>query len=292
MAGAKSPIKPLVKMATPDFKITADKTQLAKDKHYYIKVGTPSVSHLSLTGCQGRWKKEPNFIYLPTFRLAGSNEAVRAVLKQNAYSEADINNAIKHAYSATNQGGDFQKEMEACQAFRSTKPKVAKNPVTAESLKLLLKGELKLVPRNTITQPSRVTTNSKVEPIASQLANLAEDKYLDVSKMKANGSNITKRPLAVLNKRTKRVAIDSVRIISSNEENLVAALRLLGKTDAEVEADCQNWRENSQRIKTQLAERKSPVTKRVKSPIPVPPTVPVAQPAVVKRATLKFPKAK
>src|SRR5262249_45922753 len=89
--------------------------------------------HLQLSGATKRWAKAETAqdIYVPAYRVAGNPVAVQSLLKASNIPDTDIQNALRGAYTSTNQEAmrtTFEAEVTAAQNYKKTAPQKAVRP--------------------------------------------------------------------------------------------------------------------------------------------------------------------
>lgn len=223
-------------------KLTQDTINKASAGHYYIKAGEKG-GHLQLSGAPKRWAKAEtaNDIYVPGFRVAGNHAAVQSLLKQSNLSDADIQVAIKDAYTNANQDAmktRFEAETNAAMAYRKNAPVKATRPTIslAELGGIItnIKGEKPTRGPGAGRGRAKATEGAQGSPgrrgvrrpLNERLGALPEGKVLDVSAMKADGTGV--KMIGQPKPSSKKIGVEGLRIVSSNPDNFYAAVHMLG----------------------------------------------------------------
>lgn len=210
--------------------------------HYYYKISEKG-GQLVLTGAEVRWNKGSDDIYIPSLRVAGKVEDIVEVFSRlnPPLDQETLNGYIAEAYTKDSykvpeaEGGNaekFQGEIEEYKAFKSSKVSKKndnKQPVfTLERLDQLLQAG---IPNSTKTRSKKTRSSpskrvGKRQSLAERLATLPEGKFLDVSHMKEDESNVKSidKPGAT----SRKISVPGVSIVSSSEETFRQAMTSLG----------------------------------------------------------------
>lgn len=113
------------------------------DKHLYTKVGMKDgkvkvMSKVSLTGAKTAWAKNPDLIYVPSLRLAGTINDIQAYANASGLDNAALQGAINqgvYQFSNHDQDSNYIAELSNATAFRNnaSAAKKAASPKTARS---------------------------------------------------------------------------------------------------------------------------------------------------------------
>jgi len=164
----------------------------------YTRVGDKK-GPLVIGGAEKKIAEEPDFMYVPLFRVAGPRSDVEEWLKENHSDRAK--EALKSCYSATTLKNKtvrdaFEKELEHASETRAaaSSTKAEMRQVNLMVLVRLLKiyDEQK---RNGVDE-NAVTSTKMVSDLKAKVKVLADEgKVLDISNMKAKGTDSKKMVL-------------------------------------------------------------------------------------------------
>lgn len=208
----------------------------AKERHNYIKVGSKR-GNLYLSGAERRWKEEQyyNIIYSPDFRVVGSIDNIKNLLKSLGKTDVEIMNYVNKSYSKENHKTymkeSYEKELEELNNYKN-KVKLDKTNVvykfTLDDLDFLTNNlkqavsDTKLL-NSTVNKLPKRKGGRKVRTLKQRIEDLAPQKVLDVSNMDPK----TMTGIRVINKpgnNSKKFGSDKIPVVSSNLENYKFAL--------------------------------------------------------------------
>ena len=160
----------------------------------YMRVGSKK-GPLLISGAEKKFVEDPSFIYVPMFHVAGPVDEVKTWLKENQSDDSKV--ALETSYSAKSIkskkiGEAFQQEVKETIESRNS-VSVARSEMKKIDLTVLTKL-LKMYDQG---RKNRDTETEKVEKkpkdIKSRIKLISkEDKVLEVSKMKEDGSGTSK----------------------------------------------------------------------------------------------------
>lgn len=270
MVKAKSPkAKKPAKGTTYD----ANEVAAATAGHYYMRLGGKG-GNLYLTGARQKWAKEPGFVYLPAFRVAGNPQDVLAVLTAHGYSDADVRAHIAAGYSKVNSGAAgqnvaFDAELEAAK----NRPKVAKAATVASTLRPIsyyverLEDAKAASPKKRTASPKKGKAGTKgkkgkkgakakspkkatgtkgkraKQALADRYEKLAEGKVLDVSKYTKKDKEAKTINAPTAGGRSKKIQVPGLALVSEKRTNLKSALSDMGYAEGDVEQWLALWDE-------------------------------------------------
>lgn len=196
------------KMATktPNFPAIVEK---AKKEHYYNKASKSGT--LLLSGAAKKFGAEPGIMYLPIYRVVGTLEEITKYL--TGYGVTLDQDTLNTAYTAQNykDNPNFTAEVAALKVYQNGN-KVAKEPVTLAQV---------------ASAPKASSSTGKGKPILERYQNLPEDKVIDCTNCKPNGTGCREvaRP-----KHTTKYQTVGYPFQSTTLEGLELACKLVGIT--------------------------------------------------------------
>ena len=111
-----------------------EKANQARLAGNYIKLGEKR-GNLSLSGAVNRWKTSPNFVYVPSLRVAGEPADIERVLVELGNSAADVRQHIAAGYRAGSQDSPaFVAELAELKAGKAKAGKAKKATALANSI--------------------------------------------------------------------------------------------------------------------------------------------------------------
>lgn len=124
---ATTPKTPKEKAPAKGTYVTEEMMEEARRGNYYIKLGEKGGQHLVITGAPQKWGKEPEFTYLPAFRVAGYPADLLRILVAAEYpadGENGVRSHIASGYNAATAGKgveneDFKAELAAAKAAKA-----------------------------------------------------------------------------------------------------------------------------------------------------------------------------
>jgi len=230
------------------FKLTDAKIAFAKQHHRYIK--TDGSGDLSLAGAVNYWKKNSDVIYVPAYHVAGTQEAVRALIL--AYDpHANIALAIKEAYTITSVENPaikakYNAEIASAKSSRETdKTQVKEESLSLESLDQIVEKiknkDFTVVETTTnrmlngnVVQETKLVSRKKKgtkrnQTFAERHAETPEGFVLDVSLMRANGTG--SKTVKAFTALSKKKVFPGYKLASNTVEGMAHALNLLGRPE-------------------------------------------------------------
>lgn len=257
-----------------------------------------SKNNLSLGGAEDIWKKYPDFIYEPFFRLAGTPDNVRTVLldlTDNNVAKAD--SLIDKAITSENydvplaEGGQMETFDQIYQEYKASRVLAKKNkiegynaagqpiptldilPAIKEALK---EGEVTEKTKPLAPSRKRVTSTKATQNLLFRMEHLPAGKVLNVSKLDKEGKGA--RTINTPSNQSKFVGFDigQLPIVSDNLEGYTNAIRELemnaqeeGRKTEEggpvvLDEYIPRWQEAHASKVTSRSRRAAPVSTRVK----------------------------
>ena len=299
---------------TPAKAWTEGKQQAAEKGQYYIKIGDKR-GNLRLTGAEKKWKESPNYVYVPSLRVAGFPADIEAVFEDLGVSADKVRQHIARGYTASSAAGPLKAEFEAEVAVVKAAAKKEKKEVvayagpsiaqyaemvdkaTVEGGRAPARGrskspkKAKSPGRPKSKSPKKAKSKSpkarkspakgkkQARPLADKLAALSEGKVMDVSGLHVDGSGA--KAINAPGPKSKKVQAGGYRIVSDNKRGVNAAAKLLGD-EGVVEA----WVAAKATAKPSPKARTSPKKRAAKTPSK---TIPVGSAATSPIGSAKLP---
>jgi hypothetical protein len=234
------------------------KLKTNQDKHQYSKVGAGETGHLSLSGAVKRWTvadkngvSHAGDIYLPDFRVVGTQENLTYMLQLLGYDNNQIDAILAQGYSASNYNTSMKSQFDnELQQYRQYKEGVKVTKGEGKAPNFILSDLDSLVNAVVGAPASKRPAGTpktgrggagRVKSIAVKLqearnfvnkAGVAEPKVLDVSAydpMTGKGIKSIKKPGA----NSKKLGFADLEIISSSPTNYALAVRSLNLPNGE-----------------------------------------------------------
>lgn len=189
-------------ISSPGFNMSTASLQKAGRDNFYWHIQPTKKSQVSLTGAVAKWKKDPNFIYIPDVHLAGTVPNLQAALTLWGYT-SQIPGLLQSAYTAallTAPDTDPKKQAFNAEVDRtrlSNLAKKAQKKVWTPSDISYFASELSK-PTTTIVDSQGNPITAKVpgkraaapRDVLGRLKGLGANKVLDASKATSDGKNI------------------------------------------------------------------------------------------------------
>ena len=281
-------------------KWTTDKGEKALAEHYYIKVADKG-GKLQLSGAGKRFEENPEFIYVPApYRVAGERADIRDLFLGLEVAADDVERILDTGYTASNHAtnAQYKAELAADKAWKSSQPKTTaaapkhtladiegilrlnRSPAAAKAEKVpAVRKPRASASTSTAGASTGASRGGRVRPLADKLAELPEDKVLDVTNMSETGAGV--KAINVPKAGNPKVGVVGLRIVSSNPENYYAAIASLGPAYAHY---AEAYRNRSAVPAPPAAAVTEPATETVEVPAPAP--VAATIPAPAKKAAI------
>lgn len=200
---------------------------------------------LRLSGAPRFWEKNPNQIYNLNYRLTGTLEDIRAVLKEANIPDDAIeesfrtSNITKNNYTTTMKSA-FEKEIADAEFAQKRKAAESETPeLTLDDLEDILRGTLQITPgaiglgkttrRATKTTSPRTSGRGPKSALLERLNSLPQTGFvLDVSSIAPDGTGIKKMKEPTKGGKSKKVGVEGLKIVSNNYRAYNQAIELLG----------------------------------------------------------------
>lgn len=232
---------------------------VADGTFFRVRGKRSSKNTLSLGGAEKMWEKDPGFIYVPIYNLAGTEEDVASVLIELTQGDREeVGRVLSEAITSRNynvpvaDGGQMENYEQLLRNYRVLHNLIREKrtegfnargePIITLDLLPYIVSELSATqevvgqaaprPRTPSrrkvaapTAPQTKRTNAK--SLLTRMMSLPEGKVLDVSAMKEDGSGV--RTINIPGPTSGKVGTDlsEIRIVSSNLENYDRALKIL-----------------------------------------------------------------
>lgn len=211
----------------------------AAAKHTFIRVNkSDKRSMRQITGAERVWSNPDtrDEIYLTTFRISGKIDDVKATLSSAGYSPEQVDRAVDSAITVKNykktQRTEYKKELENLKLYKvEEKEKKEKAQVSWETLIQIAANidEAHVVMKERPKTPGKKGKGKTLVERFNEMHD-QEDKIIDVSEMREDGTKVTLKPKPK-SERGQFVFIDGVPIMSRSEEKYLRALEMLFNAD-------------------------------------------------------------
>lgn len=211
--------------------------QTAADGHYYHEVDSNGKfkGRAVIGGAEQRWKTQPDYVYVPDYRICGKLEAVEAVAQKMKIKKLDFIGVddIKSA--------EYLDELAAYREFKK-KEKESKPVVDDEKFDAFVAGLSHFKINKEEAKPTRYGAK---EP-ALRYEHLGAGKVLDVSNRRENGTGSVVVEAASMSKNRIRGPL-SIKVVSSNLDTYADELHSIGKwSEDEIDAALEKWQSNKE----------------------------------------------
>ncbi len=211
--------------------------QAAADGHYYHEVDGEGKfkGRVVIGGAEQRWKTQPDYIYVPDYRICGRQEAVEAVAQKMKIKKLDFIGADDV------KSDEYKDELAAYKAFKEDE-KASKPTIDDEKFDAFVAG---LSHFKIHKEEAKQTRYGAKEP-ALRYEHIPTGKVLDVSNRRENGTGSVLVDTASLSKNRIRGPL-SIKIVSSNLDNYSDELHAIGKwSEEEIDAALEKWQSNKE----------------------------------------------
>jgi hypothetical protein len=242
-----------------------ENSQKAATQHKYIFV-TPNQKQKKfklLSGADKAWtasktKEELNYIYIPSadVRVMGTKDNVISALKEGGFSDNEIKNLLKTAYTRESHGSTYKEELAKLTTYKTTEAEKTKEKIhyTLADLEWFVDAlkDVKEEPSDNGAKANKITPKSKRDIFRALWDKIqGTKKLLDVSLLdSAGGAKIRDAPSI----KGGKVQSDTLPLETDNVKNYKKAIEWIFGSTEQHEADIES-------IKNKLAEKKKPVTK-------------------------------
>lgn len=159
----------------------------------YLRVGSKK-GPLAIGGAVAKFEQDPDFVYVPMYRVAGPLEEVKTWLKENHPDE--MTSALKSCYSKTSLKNSTIKKAFDSEVEDASKERQETSQIRNEMKQVNLMALVKLVQIYNSQRKEDNMQNAEtkeVKTLKSKLRDIInEKKVLDVTTMKENGTESKK----------------------------------------------------------------------------------------------------
>lgn len=237
-----------------------ENSQKAASQHKYIFV-TPNQKQKKfkvLSGADKAWiasktKEEQNYIYIPSadIRVMGTKENVTSALKEGGFSDNEIKNLLKTAYTRENHGTAYNEELQRLTAYKKLEDEKVKEKIhyTLADLEWFVDAlkDVKEEPIDNGSKTAKITPKSKRDLFRAQWDKIqGTKKILDVSLLDTTGAKARDAPSK------GKVQSDTLQLETDNVKNYKKAIEWIFGSTEQHEADIES-------IKGKLGDKKKPV---------------------------------
>jgi len=221
------------------FKLTEAKIQLAQNNHKYIKAD--GNGDLMITGASNYWIQHPTYHYIPRFRIAGSVEDIRSLLKDYGLGERELNEVISNSYNLNSvefeRKQEFEREVEEVKEYKKNRPKDRVPLLDLSDVHSKVKSRdftvVSTVTKNKdgiLVQEAKKNKRKGIKRNMSfqeRVENVEDGFVLDVSTLTSDGkgSKYIKAPTELSSKKP----FNDFRLVSNTLDGMRHALTLLGQ---------------------------------------------------------------
>lgn len=244
-----------------------ENSQKAAEQHKYIFVAPNQKQKKCklLTGADKAWKasktkEELNYIYVPStdVRVMGTRDNVINALKEGGFSENEIKNLLKTAYTRENHGAAYDEELAKLEAYKASEAQKTKEKIhyTLNDLEWFVDAlkDVKEEPVDNGAKANKVTPKSKRDLFRALWDKIqGTKKILNVSQLDGTGAKIRDNPTI----KGATVQSDTLPLETDNVKNYKKAIEWIFGSTEQHEADIES-------IKSKLAEKKKPPLKDTK----------------------------
>lgn len=245
----------------------------AQNKFIFVAPNQKFKKYKLLSGAEKAWtlsktKEELNYIYIPSpdVRLMGVKEHVVSVLKEHGFTDNEIKNLLKTAYTRENHSTGYKEELERLSVYQKSEEEKTKNKIhyTLADLEWFIDAikDVKEEPIDNPNKGNKVTPKSKRD-IFRLLWDKAQTngKYVDVSLLDTTGAKLRDGPSV----KGGKVHSDLLKLETDNLKNYKKAIEWIYGSTEQHEADIEL-------IKSKLFEKKNLKTPTPKKEVKTEPT--------------------
>jgi hypothetical protein len=220
------------------FKLSESRIQNAASTHRYIKAD--GNGDLMLTGASNYWRQHPTYIYVPRYRISGSEDDVRLRLREYGVSDREINDVISTSYTMSSvefeRKHEFEVEIERAKEFKKNRPKDKVTLLDLNDVHSKVKNRdftvVSTVTKNKdgiLVQEAKQSKRKGVKrnmTFQERVDNIEDGFVLDVSTLTSDGkgSKYIKAPTELSSKKP----FSDFRLVSNSLDGMRHALTLLG----------------------------------------------------------------
>lgn len=195
-----------------------------QDKYLFVYIGNGYSLIISILDANKYWTKDRNILFHTGYRIAGTQEDIEPVLMQNDINEKEITKILDTAVTYNNYTDEYKEvyddEVVNYLLWKRGSIKANSN-VDGSKLIDIIKALNPLAHlREDVKKSARY-----IASLQSKLDKLPQDKFLDVSKLKEDGTGVTISGIPT--ERSKMVWAPTLAIKSSDLDHYLMAIRRL-----------------------------------------------------------------
>ena len=212
---------------------TYDGMQHVATKHKFIYVRANLSSYVSLEDASRLWLLQPQVLFHPKFRIAGTPDDVRASLTAAGYDEVTVDSVINGGITGNNYQTDMREayinELTSYRSWYRSALHTQMNIVGARLFDVILAVNPEAAKRVRTKEQARAMgvaqaiTSKRTVSLQTRIDNLQPGKVLDVSKLQPNGTGARSVNAGI----ARRYGSPLLPIVSADLDHYIMAVNML-----------------------------------------------------------------